>query len=155
MLPDFDAGEVTLLAFDEIPIPPYSARGITEAFAPDWEPDQKRTWNSVLKNLTPPQMRYLRLTITCTDMELPALEVVPTGFVLTVNCVTEFTRAASTGDNDREAVPGSEYTEDGITRYRPRLRTMVETFEYIFDEWNAVAGWTLVLREVGDEAVSE
>lgn len=151
-LPNFDSGEVTLLSFDEFPLPPYSARRITETFEPDWEPNQRRTWNGRLRNLTPAQMRWLRITIACSDTELPALEVIPTGTPLTVNCATYFARAASTGgENARDAVPGSEFVEDGVAKYRPRLFTQVESFQYSFDEYGAVSGWTLVLREIGGD----
>lgn len=154
-LPDFANGEVTLLSFDELPIPAYSARQITETIAPDWTPDLVRTWNGRLIDLTPQQFRKYRLTYTCRDMDSPALDGVGTGFVLTVNCIGELARVSSTGgENDRDAVFGSERIVDGIAYYRPRLICMVESFTIDTDEYGAVVGWTLVLREIGDEGGS-
>jgi hypothetical protein len=154
-IPDFANGEVTLLSFDELPIPPYSAHQITETIEPDWTADMVRTWNGRLIDLTPPQMRKYRVTHTCRHMDSPAFDGVGTGFLLTINCIGEFARAADTaGTTDREPVSGSERIDDGVLFYRPRLACMVESFSIDTDEWGAAVGWTLVSREIGDEGGS-
>lgn len=151
-VPNFASGEVTLLSFAEIDIPPYSARQITETIEFDYDVDQARTWNGALRNRTPPQMRKFRVTWTCQDMDSPALDGVWEGMELTADCITEFSTgdALSTAGGERDAVPGSERTDDdtGINSYRPQLTVMVETYSIETGEWDAAVGWTLVAREV-------
>lgn len=149
MLPDFAAGEVTLLSFEEIEIPTDAARKIQETIELDYEPDLVRTWNGTLIDLTPPQMRKYRVTLTCSDMGAPALDGVWTGRTLTVNCISDFGAGTISSDGgERNAVEGSEREEGGFNYYRPQLVTMVESYTIDTNEWDAIVGWTLVLREV-------
>lgn len=142
-----DASEFTNLFFDEIEIPPYSARGIRETFEPDYEPDLARTVNGALIDLTPEQDRKVRIRIQCDDMDAPALQGIWPGMEITVNCTTELSYASTDGP-EHSVVPGSERTGDGFVFYRPRFSTRVASFSIDTDEAGAAVGWTLVLREI-------
>ncbi|RWO29568.1 MAG: hypothetical protein EOS10_22245 [Mesorhizobium sp.] len=145
--------ELTLLRLDPIGVPPYSARRITEDFELDDEAQLVRTVNHKLVNLAEDdaESKY-RLTITCTDQQMPALDGVKRGMVLTVDCATEFSYRTVGGSPSREVAGTTDdpatRTEGDFTHYRPRLTMMVVDYRLGFAEWDADCNWTLVLLEV-------
>jgi len=143
--------ETTKLRLSPIGIPPYSARGITEEFTLDGNAQLARTVNNVLIDLSAQQDEKYKLTITCSDQQMPYLDGVKRGMQLIVDSATEFTYM--TGGSP--ARPVAETTDDPATRsegavtfYRPRLTMLVADYRLNNDEAGAVCGWTLDLVEV-------
>jgi hypothetical protein len=140
----------TLLRLSPIGIPPYSARGISETLEHiEAAASMRRTVNGTLVNLSAAQFRKYRATISCRDMDSPALDGVFPGQQLTVDCITELVFLDGTDASaNRTAVSGSEREENGFNYYRPQLTMMVESYRIDTDEWGAAVGWTMVLQEV-------
>lgn len=144
--------ELTLLRLDPIGVPPYSARGISQTLAPiDGAAQLARTVNGAMIDLSDPNFRKYRSTITCTDQQQPALDGVWPGMILTVDCVIELPYLTG-GAPEREVAGTTDdpatRTENGFTFYRPRLTMMVIDYQAGVDEWGADANWTLSLEEV-------
>jgi hypothetical protein len=130
-------------------VTPYSARGLDQVLEPIPQASaMRRTVNGALVDLSVPQMRKYRSTITCNDMNAPAIDDVWPGQQVTVDCVAELAYVTSGGSADRTVVPGSSRTSGDFTFYRPRLTMRVRSFQTTTDEWGAAVGWTLELEEV-------
>jgi hypothetical protein len=141
--------EDTLLVLSGMGVAPYSARGLTQTLEPIGAAgSMRRTINGELIDLSASQFRKYRSTITCSDMEAPALDGIWPGQVLTVDCVASLSYVTSGGSAERAVVPGSLKTNGSFTAYRPRLAMRVINHSEDVDEWGAVVGWTLELEEV-------
>lgn len=140
---------LSVLSLEPIGVAPYSIRGISEQLR-ESDAQLERDVNGTLTNLTPPQFRKYRLSISCTDMDSPALGGVHKGDVLTVGCVTEFGYLTSRGPGalDRTPVAGSVRVDELFTFYRPELVCMVTDYGIDTDEAGAAVGWHLDLEEV-------
>lgn len=144
--------DLTLLRLDPISVPPYSARGVTQSLDPiDGAAQIARTVNGALVDLSDPNFRKYRSTISCTDMDQPALDGVWPGMILTVDCVIELSYLTASGSPARTV---ASTTDDPATRteglhtfYRPRLTMMVMNYSKTFDEWGAESGWSIDLEE--------
>lgn len=141
--------ETTLLAISGIYVPPYSARGIIQSFAPiEASAVLRRTINGALEDVSDAAFRKYRTSITCRDQQHPALNGVWPGLQVTVDCVSEFSFHTATGSAARTPVTGSTRTEGAFTFYRPKLTMRVVGFSVDTDEYAAYVGWTLDLEEV-------
>lgn len=141
--------DITLLRMSPIEIPPYSARGIRQTLTPIGSAGQlRRTVNGTLVDLSATQMRKYASTITCTDMDSPALDGVWPGLQVTVDCIVELAYKTAGGSASRSVVSGSTRTDGGLTFYRPKLTMLVVSYRIDYDEWGAATGWTLDLEEV-------
>jgi len=155
--------DITLFDIVEIGVPPYSARGITESFAPIQGAGQLfRDINGTLQDLGATQFRKVQLTVTCTDMDSPALDGVWPGMTLTIECQTEMSYRSSTGGTPAHSVvSGSSRTgllaaddgggDDGFTYYRPTFSMKVLDYSIgTADGWDGNVGvnWQLKLEEV-------
>jgi hypothetical protein len=139
---------LTLLVLDPIGVPPYSARGLTQTYAPiGASTAQRRTVNGQLVDVSAPQMRKYATQISCTDQEAPALDGIYPGMTVTVDCIFELSFPTG-GTPDRTVVPGSQRDADGFTFYRPRLTCMVTAISDSTDEWGASVNWQLSLEEI-------
>lgn len=143
--------DTTKLRLNPIGIPPYSARGITEEFTLDGEAQLARTVNNVLIDLSAEEAEKFKLTITCTDQQMPALAGVRRGMELVVDSATEFTYM--TGGSPARPIADTTddpatRTEGAVTFYRPRLTMRVADYRLNNDEAGAVCGWTLDLIEI-------
>jgi hypothetical protein len=137
----------TVLFLSGIGVPPYSARGVTQTLEPiDQAAQLLRTINGGLKDLSAAKFRKYKSTITGNDQTPPSCDGVFPGRVITVDCVAELAFVAG-GTPQRLVVPGSDYTADGFTFYRPRLRMFVMGFSLSKDEYGAVIGWSMSLEE--------
>lgn len=140
----------TLLVISGL-VTPYSARGLQQTLEPIAASGAfRRSVNGTLVDLSVPELRKYRSTITCADQEVPALDGVWPGQVLTVDCVAELSYP---GDSSgpaagRSIVPGSERVEGDFVFYRPRLTMMVMAHSVQTDEYGAAVGWSLDLEEV-------
>ncbi|MBX9757205.1 MAG: hypothetical protein K2Y29_00400 [Beijerinckiaceae bacterium] len=141
--------ETTLLAISGIDIPPYAARGLTQSLEPiGAAASMRRTVNGDLRNLGQTQFRKYASEISCSDIQHPALDGVWQGQQVVVDCVCELSYLTAGGSPERTAVPGSSRVEGDYTFYRPRLTMLVTGFQTRFDEYGAVADWSLSLEEV-------
>ena len=139
----------TLLSLATPGVPPYSARGLSQTLEPiDQATSARRTVNGTLIDLSVPELRKYRSTITCTDMDSPALDGYWPGSITVVDCVAELSYQTSTGGPERTVVPGSSREEGAFTFYRPRLTMMILRWSISKDEWGAACGWVLELEEV-------
>jgi hypothetical protein len=78
----------TLLAIDGIDLGDYSARGLTMTLTPiEAASVQRRTINGELIDLSAPQFRKFKASISCTDRDAPTLVGVWPGQVVTVTCI--------------------------------------------------------------------
>lgn len=139
----------TLLEISGPGIADYTARGATQTLDPiDASAVMARTVNGALIDLSPPQMRKYKSTISCNDTETPALDGIWPGQVLTVDCVAELGYKTAGGVPQRPVVTGSERTSGAWSYYRPRLDMRVMQYSVSRDEYGAKTDWSLDLEEV-------
>ena len=137
----------TVLSFSGLNVPPYSARGLTQTLEPIAQKSQlRRTVNGSLVDLSAPQFKKYRSTISCRDMQAPAFSGLWQGTILTVDCVAELAYLTASGSPERTVV--SSRTDGDYTFYRPRLTMRVVSFNTVQDEYQAEVGWDLSLEEV-------
>ena len=139
----------TLLVISGPGIPLYAARGLTQTLDPiDASAVTARTVNGTLIDLSPHQMRKYTSTISCTDVDAPALDDIWPGMALTVDCVAELGYLTASGTPARTVVPGSSRVVGGYTYYRPRLEMLVTKYTASTDEYGAAISWSLELAEI-------
>lgn len=139
----------TLLVISGNGIADYSARGLTMTLDPiDASAVLARTVNGALIDLSPAQMRKYKSSISCTDVETPALDGIWPGIVLTVDCVVELGFLTATGSPGRPVIPDSSRTAGAWTYYRPQLQMRVAAYTVSRDEYGAQTEWTLDLEEI-------
>jgi hypothetical protein len=107
-----------------------------------------RTVNGALIDLSPSQFRKYKSQISCTDVEVPALDDMWPGMVVTVDCVAELGYRTSGGAPARPVVPGSQRTAGAWTYYRPRLDMRVTEYTVSRDEYAHTIEWSLSLEEL-------
>jgi hypothetical protein len=140
----------TLLTMTGIGVAPYSARGLKQSLTPiDAASQMRRTVNGVLRDISLPQFRRFKSTITGSDQLSPAVAGIWPGMTVTVECICEL--AVGAGSVDRPVVSGSSRTEEGMQYYRPVLTMLVRSFDIEADEYGAQVSWTMQLEEVGEE----
>ena len=138
-----------VLTLSGIGVPPYSARGASQTLEPIEAAQQlRRTINGALIDLSRPEFRKYRSTISCADQQPPAIDGVWPGQVVTVGCISELSYKTSGGTPARSIVPGSSRTEGDYTIYRPQLTMRVVSFSQDTDEYGATVSWSLELEEV-------
>ncbi len=139
----------TLLVISGPGIADYSARGLTQTLDPiDAASVLARTVNGTLIDLSPQRMRKYKSTISCSDMNTPALDGIWPGMQLTVDCVSELGYATATGTPGRTVVPDSPRVVGNWTFYRPRLEMRVMSYTVSQDEYGAAVSWQLDLEEI-------
>jgi hypothetical protein len=139
----------SILVLTGMGLAPYSARGLSQSLEVIQAATvMRRTINGELIDLSRAAFRKYRSTITCTDMQAPALNGIWPGQVLTVDCVSELAYLTAGGSPERAVVPGSMRESGDFTVYRPRLTMRVVSFSEDTDEWQAQVGWSLELEEV-------
>lgn len=137
----------TLLTLSGVGVAPYSARGLSQSLEPISQASQLvRTINGALIDISAPQFRKYRSSISCSDHQAPALSGIWPGMEVTVECVCEL--GIGDGSAERPAVTGSTYTDGGITYYRPVLQMRVTGFNQTKDEYGHVTSWQLDLEEI-------
>lgn len=142
------ADEDTLLTLEGLGIPSFSARGLEQTLDPiDSAGEFDRDVNGNLVDLSPPQFKKYRSTVSCQDTEGPALDGVPIGAVVTVHCVAELPYLTEDGTPSREAVEDSEREVGAWTYYRPILTMVVVGFSISRNEWSRTVSWQLDLEE--------
>lgn len=141
--------ELTLLRLAGVGVPPYSARGVTQTLAPiDEANDLRRAIDGSLMDLSYAPFRKFKSTISCDDMDSPAVNGAWPGQVVTVECVTELASAEYDMNFDRPAVEGSIRQSGEFYFYRPILTMMITNYEIKTDEYGAAVGWSMELEEV-------
>jgi hypothetical protein len=143
----------TLLVLSGPGVAPYSARGLRQTLEPIAAAAQlRRTVNGTLTDVSSPEFRKYRSTISCRDQMAPALDGVWPGQELSVECVAELSYPTATGSPGRPMAGSSAgeavRTEGAFTFYRPVLQMRVVGFSTDTDEWDAAVGWTLELEEI-------
>jgi hypothetical protein len=138
----------TLLVLSGVGVPRYSARGLSQTLEPiDASSQIHRTIDGGMRDLSLPQFRKYRSTLTARDQRPPSVDGKWPGQVVTVDCVQELSCLAA-GVPARTVVPGSDHVEEGFKFYRPRLVMMVIKFSMGLDEWGADQSWSMDLEEV-------
>lgn len=147
----------TVLRIEAFGLPPYSARGLQQSYAPIAQASQpRRTINGTLRDLSAPQMRKYMTTISGADQQPPALDLRWPGLQVTVDWISEFAQRNEGTETDgtdgpdlgRTPVPGSVRYEGEFLFYRPRMTMQIVSFSQDDDEWGAGVRWQLVLEEV-------
>jgi hypothetical protein len=147
----------TLLVLSGDGVAPYSARGLTQTFAPiEASKSLRRSINGSLKDLSQVQFRKWASTISCADQLAPALDKLWPGQILEVDCAAELSYkvGGSPGrpvvDTDSSDPSSGEAlrVEGNYVYYRPRLTMRVVNHNQQFDEWGCVVQWSLELEEV-------
>lgn len=137
----------TLLTLTGMGVAPYSARGCSQSLEPIAQAARMaRTVNGTLVDISVPQFRKYKSSISCADQKAPTLAGIWPGMILTVECIAEL--GVGDGTPDRDAVADSTYTDGGITYFRPVLTMAVVNFSQTTDEYGAQTSWTLDLEEV-------
>jgi hypothetical protein len=125
------AHAVTLVSIQGIDLAPYSVRGLKQTLEPiEAAKQQRRNINGKLVDLSVPQMRRYKTTITCTDQEGPGLTGVWPGLIVAINCLADLGGGS-----------------DAITPLI--LSCVVVGWRTTRDEWGAENGWQLDLEEWG------
>lgn len=138
----------TILVISGIGVSPYSARGLSQTLEPIQTGNEVlRTINGSLIDMSAPQFRKYKSTITGNDQEPPALDDVWAGLAVQVDCVSTLSYLTLGGTPGRPVVPGSSRVSGLFTIYRPRLQMVVMSFSQNEDEYGAAIGWTLNLEE--------
>jgi hypothetical protein len=89
----------TLLAIDNIDFSDYAVRGITMTLEPiDQAKNLARDCRGDLADISVAQFRQHKVTITCTDHEVPELTDVWPGQDITITCIPGLGAANTTGD---------------------------------------------------------
>ena len=138
----------TLLTITGVGIAPYSARGLRQTLEPIQQAAAlRRSVNGALVDLSVPELRKYRSTISCDDFNAPALDGIWPGQLVTVGCVAELSYLTAGGAPARAVVAGSARVMGDYTFYRPELSMRVMNHSVQTDEWGAVVSWTLELEE--------
>lgn len=139
----------TELAIDGIKFPASSARGLTQSLtAIEQSKQSRRTINGALKDTAVAQFKKYKVSISCSDMNVPAFNGVWPGKSVVVDCVTELSYVTIGGSADRTVVAGSSRVVGLFTFYRPQLTMMVLDFTIDEDDYGKVVGWTIELEEI-------
>lgn len=126
----------------------YSARGLEQTLEPiDGAAVTRRTVNGTLVDLSVDKFRKYKSTISCEDVEAPALDGIMPGQLITVDCVAELTYPTA-GEPTRTVITGSEREVGAYTVYRPRLDMMVTALNQSINEYERKVSWELELEEV-------
>ncbi|HJQ59426.1 MAG TPA: hypothetical protein VJ890_21140 [Vineibacter sp.] len=140
---------MTLLVLTPEGVPPYSARGLTQTLTPiQAAANYRRTVNGNLLDLSLAQFRKYASTISCDDQESPAMDAVPIGAVVEVDCVAELAYLTTGGAPAKPVVTGSSRVSGEHTMYRPKLVMMVTAKSQETNEWGAAVSWSVELEEV-------
>lgn len=137
----------TLLTLTGVGVAPYAARGLSQSLEPiSQAANFMRTINGSLVDISAPQFRKYKSTISCTDQTAPTLSGIWPGMVVTVECIAEL--GVGDGTSDRPAVSGSTRVDGGLTFFRPVLTMLVTGFSQTTDEYACQTAWQLELEEV-------
>lgn len=140
----------TGLVLSGLGIPDYSAHQLTQTLEEAaGQGEFARTINNRLVDLSPPWEKLLKTTITCEDVNPPAINGSIKGKLVTVDCIVEFSFLTSLGSAGYLRDVASERTEGLWTIYKPRLSMIVTNWTLTKDEWLNITGWTMELEEVG------
>lgn len=130
-------------------ITPYSRRGIRQTLEPIPQAQQlRRNINGTLINLGQSGFQKYRTTLSCDDMDVPALDGIWPGETVTMDCIAELSYRTSGGSPSRTVVGGSSRVSGDFTFYRPQLTVMLTVPRVNIDEWNADTGWQMEFEEV-------
>lgn len=89
----------TLLAIDGIDFSQYAVRGITMTLEPiDQAKSLARDCRGQLVDISLAQFRQYKVTVTCTDHEVPELTDIWPGQDITITCIPGLGAANTTGD---------------------------------------------------------
>ena len=89
----------TLLAIDNIDFSSYAVRGITMTLEPiEQAANLARDCRGQLVDISLEQFRQYKVTVTCTDHEVPELTDVWPGQDITITCIPGLGAANTTGD---------------------------------------------------------
>lgn len=143
----------TILAIVGPGIPAFSARGLTQTLDYIGQASKLlRTARGKLVDVSNDKFRLFASTISCSDVNVPAVAQWAPGRSVTVHCVVELSYPAdSEAEAIRAAVPGSERTEEGYIFYRPVLQMIIVGFSQGKAEYDGVTAWSLQLEEEGDD----
>lgn len=126
----------------------YSARGLEQTLEPiDAAAVTRRTVNGTLVDLSVDKMHKYKSTISCEDIEAPALDGIMPGMEITVDCVAELVFPTA-GTPTRTVIAGSAREVGAYTVYRPRLNMMVTALNQSINEYDRKVSWELELEEV-------
>jgi len=140
------AGE-TVLSLLGLGVPPYSARGLSQTLEPlDQAASLARTINGELIDLSRPEFRKYKSTISGTDQRPPSCDGLWPGREVVVNCIAELAYPAGSTPQ-RPVVESSSFSEAGFIYYRPRLTMVVTGFQLSRDEYGAQLSWSMNLEE--------
>lgn len=132
---------------EEINFPDGSALFVEADITPiDGATDLRRTVNGSLVNLSDPAFRKLAVTLSASDMTLPALGNLYPGDTLTVECPVVIRERG--GVPARPAAGGVFTIGNGWVEYRPVLECMLIANSLNETEGKASASWSLTLEEV-------
>lgn len=128
---------------------PYSARGLSQTLdqIDSTAPAVRRDINGTAHDVSAPQFRKYKSSITCKDRETPSLDDVWRGQEVMVDCVKELSFPTG-GTAQRNAVHGSERIDGHTTYYRPQLMMRIENIRTGIDEYGADCNWQADLTEV-------
>jgi len=144
-----EPNDFTTLVLDGIGVAPYTARGITQTLEPIEESGHlERAVDGTIIDLSIPEMKLFRVSISCTDQEAPALSGIWPGKAFTLHSVEELSfPTASPELQERPEVPGSVRIVGDYTFYRPILNMVCYTWQTQIVEYGREINWKLDAQE--------
>jgi hypothetical protein len=120
----------TLLAITGITIPDYAIRGLTLNLQLINASDGlQRSINGSLLDLTAPQFRKYKATLTCEDQDVPTLTDIWQGQIVTITCIP--------------GVGPANNTDGTLT-----MNMMVDAWTTSRAEWDALTSWSIDFLEI-------
>lgn len=140
----------TLLKLTGIGEAPYAMRGLNVTLEPIPQASQiVRNINMGFLDIGDPRAKLYRVTVTCNDQRAPPFGGLWPGQAVTIESPSELGEV--TLSSDRNAVDGSDSTEEGVTYFRPSLRCVVLSWRQGHAEYAGQYDWEFVAEEVPDD----
>lgn len=139
----------TLMRVAPFGMSPFSVRGVNQSLELiSAALNFRRTVNGKLVKISPAQFTKYKASVTCTDMDSPAVTGRAIGAIVVFDSVVEISYITLSGDGpERPVVPGSERVEGELTFYRPQMTMMIVGFNINKNEWGASVSYQIDMEE--------
>lgn len=139
----------TLMQVAPFGMSPFSVRGINQSLdLISAALNFRRTVNGKLIKISPPQFTKYKTSVTCTDMDSPAITGRALGAVVVFDSVVELSYVTLGGlGPERAVVLGSERIQGDLTFYRPQMTMIIISVSVNKNEWGASVSYQIDMEE--------
>jgi hypothetical protein len=129
--------------------PPFACRNASQALemiaaAANFDRDV----NGGMVDMSAPQFKLYKTTISGTDWDGPSYDKLKIGTVFVVDCISELYYMVGETP-ERPPVAGSEYTQGDIVFYRPQMPFVCTGFSFVRNEYGDTTAWSIEGEEPG------